>query len=72
VGKIIARSNSLERRIAHCAAAFGAVAIRALAICRLVVGLLLIKKARFSVLKVDELTVRKLRIVEHEHDGQIP
>ena len=50
-------------------AAFGAVAIGALAIGRLVVGHLVIKKARFGALEVDELTVRKLRIVEH--DGPI-
>src|ERR1700738_2742136 len=48
------------------AAAFGAVAIGALAIGRLVVGHLVIKKARFNALEVDELTVRKLRVVEHE------
>ena len=48
------------------AAAFGAVAIGALAIGRLVVGRLVIKKARFGALEVDELTVRKMRIVEHQ------
>ena len=48
------------------AAAFGAVAIGALAIGRLVVGRLLIKKARLGALEVDELTARKLRVVEHE------
>jgi hypothetical protein len=48
------------------AAAFGAVAIGALAIGRLAVGRLVIKKARFSALEVDELTVRRLRVVEHE------
>jgi hypothetical protein len=47
------------------AAAVGAVAIGALAIGRLVVGRLVIKKARFGVLQVDELTVRKLRVVDH-------
>jgi hypothetical protein len=31
-----------------------------------VVGRLAIKKARFGVLEVDELTVRKLRVVEHD------
>ena len=50
----------------HGAAAFGAVAIGALAIGRLAVGRLVIKKARFSALEVDELTVRKLRVVERE------
>ncbi len=48
------------------AAAFGAVAIGALAIGRLAVGRLVIKKARFSALEVDDLTVRKLRVVERE------
>jgi hypothetical protein len=48
------------------AAAFGAVAIGALAIGRLAVGRLVIKKARFSALEVDQLTVRALRIVEHD------
>ena len=48
------------------AAAFGAVAIGALAIGRLVVGRLVIKKARFGALEVDELTVRKMRVVEHQ------
>jgi hypothetical protein len=48
------------------AAGFGAVAIGALAIGRLAVGRLVIKKARFSKLEVDELTVRRLRVVEHE------
>ena len=48
------------------AAAFGAVAIGVLAIGRLAVGRLVIKKARFGVLEVDELTVRKLRVLERE------
>jgi hypothetical protein len=48
------------------AAAFGAVAIGALAIGRLAIGRLVIKKARFSRQEVDELTVRRLRVVEHE------
>ena len=38
----------------------------ALAIGRLAVGRLVIKKARFSALEVDELTVRRLRVVERE------
>jgi hypothetical protein len=67
----LTRSNSLELRIALCAAAFGAVAIGAQAICRLVVGRrLVIKTARFSALEVDELTVLKLRIFER--DGPVP
>jgi hypothetical protein len=48
------------------AAAFGAVAIGALAIGRVAVGRLAIKKARFGTLEVDELMVRRLRVVEHE------
>jgi hypothetical protein len=48
------------------AAAFGAVAIGALAIGRIAVGRLVIKKARFGALEVDELTVRKLRVFEHD------
>ena len=48
------------------AAAFGAVAIGALAIGRLAVSRMVIKKARFGALVVDELTVRKLRVFEHE------
>jgi hypothetical protein len=48
------------------AAAFGAAAIGALAIGRLVVGSLVIKKARFGALEVDELTVRRLRVVERQ------
>jgi hypothetical protein len=48
------------------AAALGAVAIGALAIGRLAVGRLAIKKARFGAIEVDELTVRKLRVVERE------
>jgi hypothetical protein len=48
------------------AAAFGAVAIGALAIGRLAVGRMVIKKARFGALEVDELTVRVLRVLDHE------
>jgi hypothetical protein len=51
------------------AAAFGAVAVGALAIGRVAIGRLVIKKARFGALEVDELTVRKLRVVER--DGPI-
>jgi hypothetical protein len=51
------------------AAAFGAIAIGALAIGRLAVGRMVIKKARFGALEVDELTMRKLRVFEHEPGG---
>ncbi len=49
------------------AAALGAVAIGAVAIGRLAVGRLVIKKARFGALEVDELTVRRLRVIEREN-----
>jgi len=48
------------------AVAFGAFAIGAVAIGRLAVGRLVIKKARFGALEVDELTVRRLRVLERE------
>jgi hypothetical protein len=48
------------------AIAVGAVAIGALAIGRLAVGRITVKKARFHALDVDELTVRKLRVLERE------
>jgi hypothetical protein len=51
------------------AAAFGAIAIGAMAVGRMAVGRLVIKKARLGALEVDELTVRKLRVVER--DGPI-
>jgi hypothetical protein len=51
------------------AVALGAIAIGAVAVGRLAVGRLVIKKARLGTLEVDELTVRKLRVVER--DGPI-
>lgn len=48
------------------AVAFGALAIGALAIGRLAIGGVTIKKARFHALEVDELTVRKLRVLHDE------
>lgn len=48
------------------AVAFGATAIGALAVGRLVVGHLLVKRVHFHELKVDTLTVRRLRVVEHD------
>ena len=48
------------------AAALGAVAIGAVAIGRLAVGRLVIRKARFGTLEVDELTVRRLRVLERD------
>ena len=47
------------------AVAFGAFAIGAVAIGRLAVGRLVIKRARFGT-EVDELTVRRLRVLERE------
>jgi hypothetical protein len=47
------------------AAACGAIAIGALAIGQLVVGRLIIKRARFGTLELDQLTVRRLRILDH-------
>jgi hypothetical protein len=38
----------------------------ALAIGRVAVGRMTIRKARFGALEVDELTVRRLHIVEHD------
>jgi hypothetical protein len=52
--------------IALGAAAFGAVAVGALAIGRLAIGRLVIKRAHFRAPEVDELTVRKLRVVERD------
>jgi hypothetical protein len=48
------------------AAALGAVAIGALAIGRHAGGPLVINKARIKALQVDELTVGRLRVLEHE------
>jgi hypothetical protein len=46
--------------------ALGAIAIGAVAIGRLAIGGLAIKRARFGALEVDELTVRRLHVVEDE------
>jgi hypothetical protein len=63
-GQSKAASTASRLALAAGAAAFGAIAIGAVAIGRLLVGHLVVKKARFGVLEVDELTVRKLRVVE--------
>jgi hypothetical protein len=42
----------------------------ALAIGRLAVGRMVINKARFGALEVDELTARKLRVFEHDAGRQ--
>jgi hypothetical protein len=57
-------STTSRLALAVGAAALGAVAVGAMAIGRLLVGRLVVKKARFGALEVDELTVRKLRVVE--------
>ncbi|MGA8692283.1 MAG: hypothetical protein WB689_00285 [Xanthobacteraceae bacterium] len=46
------------------AAAIGAIAIGALAIGRLAIDRVVVKRARFGKLEVEELTVRKLHVVE--------
>jgi hypothetical protein len=51
--------------IALGAAAVGAIAIGVIAISRLAVDRVAIKRARFGKLEVDELTVRKLHVVEN-------
>lgn len=43
--------------------------VLALAIGRIAIGRLVIKKARFAVLEVDELTVRRLRVTETEESA---
>ena len=63
-GQSKAVSTASRLALAVGAAALGAVAVGAMAIGRLLVGRLVIKKARFGALEVDELTVRKLRVVE--------
>jgi len=47
------------------AAAVGALAIGALAIGRVAIGGIAIKRARFGKVEIDELTVRKLHVVEN-------
>jgi hypothetical protein len=48
------------------AAAFAAIAAGTLAIGYLAIGHLKIRKARFGTLAIDELTVRSLRLLDHE------
>jgi hypothetical protein len=47
------------------AAAMGAIAVGALAIGALAVGRMTIKNARIGALEFDELTVRRLRVLEN-------
>ncbi len=65
-GRPRAASASRLLTLALGAAAAGAVAIGAVAIGRLAVGRLVVKKARFGTLEVDELTVRRLRVLERD------
>jgi hypothetical protein len=46
------------------AVAIGALAIGRLAISRLTISRLMVRKAQFGSLEVDELTVRRLRVIE--------
>jgi hypothetical protein len=46
------------------AVAIGALAIGRLAISRLMISRLMVRKAQFGSLEVDELTVRRLRVIE--------
>lgn len=48
------------------AAAVGAIAVGALAIGRLAIGRATVKRARFGSLEVDDLVVRKLRVIERQ------
>ena len=68
--KVIPATNLLA--LALGAAAFAVVAIGAMAIGRLAVGGLVIKRARFNALDVDELTVRKLRVLEEKLPRSAP
>jgi hypothetical protein len=51
------------------AVAAGVLAVGAVAIGQMVIGRLAIGKARFKSLEVDELTVRKLRVIERHDPG---
>jgi hypothetical protein len=46
------------------AIAIGAIAIGALAVGRLAVGRLAVKNARFGKVEIDDLTVRRLRVLD--------
>jgi uncharacterized membrane protein YhfC len=70
---IMRREVTVESRLAPIAsalafalgaAAIGAIAIGALAIGRLAIDRVVVKRARFGKLEVEELTVRKLHVVE--------
>src|SRR4051794_18430890 len=48
------------------AIAIGAVAIGAIAIARLAIGRMSVNKARFKSVEIDDLTVKRLRVLEKE------
>ena len=50
-------------------AAVGALAIGALAIGRLAIGGLVVRKARFGSVDIDDLTVGRLHVTEHPPDA---
>jgi hypothetical protein len=54
-----------KREVATLSEAVGAIAIGALAIGRLAIDRVVIKRARFGKLEVDELTVRRLHVVQN-------
>jgi hypothetical protein len=70
----IARRNARPARsmlaLAAGAVVAGALAVGAVAIGQMVIGRLAIGKARFKSLEVDELTVRKFRVIERL-DGEL-
>jgi hypothetical protein len=55
--------------IATGALALGAVAVGALAIGRLVIGRLAVQKVRLQAVEIDNLTVRRLRVLESDTPG---
>jgi hypothetical protein len=65
--EVVRRSDPAAVRIAALAAgalAAGAVAVGVLAIARLAIGKLVVRDARFRNVAIDELTVRRLRVLE--------
>jgi hypothetical protein len=53
------------------ALAFGALAIGALAIASLAISRLAVKRARFGKVEIDDLTVRRLRVIEEAKGDEI-
>ena len=52
------------------AVAFGALAIGVAAIGRLAIGGLVVRRARFRSVEIDDLTVRRLRVLETMPSGR--